>query len=95
MVAPIRIKLRVTAKSFPPKTFATLNEAASETGLSLSGLKNAYHSKKATMTRKDRKVFNLEWKNTPEFKLPENITNFCSVCSTPLSFKDKLTPLVR
>ena len=51
-----------------------------------------YHSKKATMTRKDGKVFNLEWKNPIEFKLPEKITNFCSVCSAPISFKDKITP---
>ena len=87
MVAPIRIKLRVTAKSFFPKTFATLSEAASETGLSVSGLRKAYHSKKATMTRKDGKVFNLEWKNPIEFKLPEKITNFSYVC-----FKDKIAP---
>ena len=92
MVAPIRIKLRVTAKSFPPKTFATLSKAASKTGLSVSCLRNAYHSKKATMTRKDGKVLNLEWKNPIEVKLPEKITNFCFVCSALISFMDKITP---
>ena len=46
MVAPIRIKLQVTAKSFPPKMFATLSKAASKTALSVSSLRNAYHLKK-------------------------------------------------
>ena len=92
MVAPIRIRLVVTSKSFSPKLFATISEAASTTGLSVSGLRNVYHSEKATMTRKDGEVFTLEWKKPIEFKLPEKILNFCSLCSTPISFKDKISP---
>ena len=92
MVAPIRIRLVVTSKSFSPKLFATISEAASATGISVSGLKNAYHLKKATMTRKDGEVFTLEWKKPIEFKLPEKISNFCSLCFTPISFKDKISP---
>ena len=74
------------------KKYGTLSEAAKDTGLSVSGLRKAYHSKSATMTRKDGKVFNLEWKKLVEFKFPEKITNFCAVCSTPISFKDKIYP---
>ena len=92
MVAPIRIRLVVTSESFSPKLFATISEAAFATGLLVSGLRNAYHSKKATMTRKDGEAFTLEWKKPIEFKLPEKISNFCSVCSTPISFKDKISP---
>ena len=91
MVAPIRIRLVVTSKSFSPKLFATISEAAKDTGLSVSGLRKAYHSKSATMTRKDGKVFNLEWKKPIEFKFPEKTTDFCTVCSTPISFKDKIS----
>ena len=44
------------------------------------------------MTRKDGEVFTLKWKKPIEFKLPEKISNFCSVCSTLISFKDKISP---
>ena len=92
MVAPIRIKLRVTTKSYEPTTFLSLSEAAKSTGLLVSGLRKAYHSGKKTMTRKDGKVFNLEWKKQVPYKLPKKIGDTCSVCGSPISFKDKITP---
>ena len=92
MVAPIKIKLRVTAESYKPAIFPFLSEAAKDTGLSVSGLRKAYHSGKKTMRRKDGKVFNLEWKKQVPFKYPVKIGNTCSVCSVPTSFKDKIMP---
>ena len=44
------------------------------------------------MTRRDGKVFNLEWKKQVPYKLPKKIGDSCSVCGTPISFKDKITP---
>ena len=92
MVAPVRIRLLVTSKSFSPKLFATISKAAKDTGLSVGGLRKVYHSKSATMTRKDGEVFTLEWKKTIKLKFPEKITDICTVCSTPISFKDKVSP---
>ena len=92
MVSPIMIKLRVTAKSYEPITFSSLSEAAKNTGLSVSGHRKAYHSGKKTITRKDGKVFNLEWKKQVPYKLPKKVGDTCSVCGSPISFKDKIMP---
>ena len=92
MVTPIRIKLRVTVKSYKPTIFSSLSEATKNTGLSVSGLRKAYHSGKKRMTRKDGKVFNLEWKKQVPYKLPKKTGDTYSVCGSPISFKDKITP---
>ena len=89
MAAPARIRLVVTSKSFSPKLFAAISEAASATGLSVSSLRNAYHLEKKSMRRKDGEVFTLEWKKPCQFPFPEKVSGVCIGCSTPINFKDK------
>ena len=90
MVAPIKIRLVVTSKSFSPKLFATISEAASTAGLSVSSLRNAYHLTKKSMRRKDGEVFTLEWKKPCQFPFPEKVSGVCIGCSTPINFEDKV-----
>ena len=45
MVPPIRVELEITPAdcSGKPRTFPSFREAAEHTGLSISGLRDAYH----------------------------------------------------
>ena len=101
MVAPIPIVLRVTPKdgSFKAKTFARFKDASKFTGLSISGLREAYHKKRTKMTRSDGFEFELQWLQDISTDLPTRKSGRCKwelpngeVCGVPLSFKDKTHP---
>ena len=72
MVASIPIVLRVTSKdgSFKAKTFARFKDASKFTGLSISGLREAYHKKRTKMTRSDGFEFELQWLQDISTDLP-------------------------
>ena len=101
MVAPIPIVLRVTPKdgSFKAKTFARFKDASKFTGISISGLREAYHKKRTKMTRSDGFEFELQWLQDISTDLPTRKSGRCKwelpngeVCGVPLSFKDKTHP---
>ena len=98
MVPPIPIVLRVTPAdgSFKTKTFSRFKEASTFTGLSVSGLREAYHKKRTKMTRSDGLEFKLQWIDDISAKLPTRKSGHCEwkgpdgeVCGVPLSFKDR------
>ena len=98
MIAPVLIVLRVTPKdgSFKAKTFARFKDPSKFTGLSISGLREAYHKKRTKMTRSDGFEFELQWLQDISTDLPTRKSGCCrwelpngEVCRVPLSFKDK------
>ena len=62
MVPPIRKKLEITPAdgSAKPRTFPSLREAAEYTGLSISGVRDAYHKGRSRVSRRDRTEFKLK-----------------------------------
>ena len=63
MVPPIRIKLEITPAdgSAKPRTFPSFKEAAEYTGLSISGLRDAYFKGRTRASRHDGTEFELKW----------------------------------
>ena len=62
MVPPIRIKLEITpaSGSARPRTFPSFREAAEYTGLSISGLRDAYHRGRTRVSRRDGTEFKFK-----------------------------------
>ena len=101
MVAPIPIVLRVTPKdgSFKAKTFTRFKDASKFTGLSISGLREAYHKKRTKMTRSDGFEFELQWLQDISTDLPTRKSGCCKwelpngeVCGIPLVLRIRLIP---
>ena len=61
---PIRVKLTITSNNddrfLSPRTFNSIPEASSATGLTDRGIRAAYHSKLESMRKKSGEVYNLK-----------------------------------
>ena len=61
----IRVKLMITSKDDDqftnPRTFNSIPDASSATGLTDRGIRAAYHSKRESMRKRSGEVYNLKW----------------------------------
>ena len=61
----IRVKLTITLKDDDrfsvPRTFNSIPDASSATGLTDRGIRAAYHSKGESMRKRSGEVYNLKW----------------------------------
>ena len=61
----IRVKLTITSKDddqfTSPRTFNSIPDASSATGLTDRGIRAAYHSKRELMQKRSGEVYTLKW----------------------------------
>ena len=69
MVPPIRIKLEITPVDGSAKP--RFREAVEYTGLSISGLRDAYHRGRTRVSRRDGTEFKLKWQSVLPAKFYE------------------------
>ena len=64
----IRVKLTITSKDDDrfknPRTFNSIPDASSATGLTDRGIRVAYHSKRESMRKRSGEVDNLKWEES-------------------------------
>ena len=62
---PIRVKLTITSSDndrfSSPRTFNSIPEASSATGLTDRGIRASYHLKQESMRKKLGEVYNFKW----------------------------------
>ena len=103
MVPLIRIKLEITPAdgSAKPCTFPSFREAAEYTGLSISGLRDAYHRGRTRVSRRDGTEFKLKWQYMLPAKFQEEprhngncewLIKDGTRCNVPLTIEDKVRP---
>ena len=67
MVSPIRVKFLITSNNndrfITPRTFNSIPDASSATGLTDRGIRAAYHLRRESMQKKSGEVYNLNGKN--------------------------------
>ena len=100
---PIRIKLEITpaSGSARPRTFPSFREAAEYTGLSISGLRDAYHRGRTRVSRRDGTEFKLKWQSVLPAKFREEprhdgncewLFKDGTSCNVPLTIEDNVRP---
>ena len=103
MVPPIRIKLEIMPVdgSAKPRTFPSFREAAEYTGLSISGLRDAYHRGRTRARRCNGTEFELKWRcmlPAKFYKEPHHdgncewLFNDGTRCNALLTIEDKVHP---
>ena len=103
MVPLIRINLEITPAdgSAKPHTFPSFKEAVEYTGLSISGLRDAYHKGRTRVGRLDGTEFKLKWQSVLPAKFYEEprhdgncewLFNNGTRCNVPLTIEDKVHP---
>ena len=91
----IRVKLTITSKDddrfLEPRTFNSIPDASSATGLTDRGIRAAYHSKQESTRKRSGEVYNLEWEKPDPIRVkpPRIVSKKCSKCSKDLTFEDK------
>ena len=94
------VKLKIISKDddrfMTPRTFNSIPDASSVTGLTDRGIRAAYHLKRELMQKRSREVYTLKWEepDTIRAKFIMKPAKKCSKCSKDLTFKDRSSWLV-
>ena len=91
----IGVKRTITSKDdsrfSKPRTFNSIPEASSTTGLTDRGIRAAYHSKRESMRKKSGEVYNFKWEELDPILVRPLWTpsKNCIKCSKTLTPKDR------
>ena len=91
----IRVKHPITASDdnrfSNPRTFNSIPEASSATGLTDRGIRASYHSKRESMRKKSGEVYNLKWEEPDSIRVKYQRTpsKNCRKCSKALMAEDR------
>ena len=74
-----------------PRTFNSIPDASSATGVTDRGIRAAYHSKRESMRKRSGEVYNLKWEEPDPItvKYVSKPANKCNKCSKDLTPEDR------
>ena len=88
-IPSIRVKLTITSKDddrfLEPRTFNSIPDASSATGLTDRGIRAAYHSKQELIQKRSGEVYTLKWEELDSIRVkpPRPVSRKCAKCSNP------------
>ena len=91
----IRVKRTITSKDDDrfknSRTFDSIPDASSATGLTDRGIRAAYHSKRESMRKRSGEIYNLKWEDPDliQAKYVRKPTKKCNKCSKDLTPQDR------
>ena len=94
-IPSIRVKLTITSKDddrfLEPRTFNSIPDASSATGLTDRGIRAAYHSKRELIQKRSGEVYTLKWKELDSIRVKplRPVSRKCAKCSKDLTPEDK------
>ena len=91
----IRVKLTITSKDddrfMSPRTFNSIPDASTATGLTDRGIGAAYHSKRESMQKRSGKVYTLKREEPDPIRVkpPRTVSKKCAKCSEDITPEDR------